>query len=313
MATTTRGLPAWLQVSKEDLSRTEEWKALTSELFDAVQQQLTESHVSYFSDLTDSEKFLFLDRAAKLVRDGSAHRNLVKKVSNLVDMNLNEDVTQKLMDPINTKTKTELLLSEACLASVSLLKRWPDLKSKLYACFNRPLPCELRKAVWKMFLGNHRVRLEYLQKVSTHANNTISAHDAAINHKCEAFLSSDSINFQRLTSKPEILLVMKTALSYRHVVLKNTSTVVDTDYLLTIPFLKVLIAEPEVTEVDREEIASFIELYFTFMDCRPLFMKDSGTKVHVHQYVVVQLVDPLHVCGNAVNLEDRAIRLFLQK
>ena len=278
MASTTTRLPSWLLVSKEDIIKSSEWKELTSELFDAVQQQLTESHVSYFSDLTDSEKIMFLDRAAKLVRDGSSYQNLVGKVSGVLDRNLNEDVTQTIIDPSNRHTKTQLLLDGASTASIKLLQKWPDLRTKLYACLNRPLPNNLRKAVWKMFLANPIARRDYLEKALRNKRETISMQDAAIGQKCEAFLSSES-TFHELASHPAVLGVMKSSLSYRQVNTKSTSTIVDTDYLLALPFLKTLVSDSDVKQVDSEEIATFIEVYFTFMDSRPTLMKDSRSKV----------------------------------
>lgn len=279
MASTTTRIPSWLLLSKDDIIKSSEWNDLTSELFDAVQQQLTESHVSYFSDLTDSEKIMFLDRAAKLVRDGSSYQKLVAVGSGVLDRNLNEEVTQTLIDPTNTHTKTELLLQGSSKAAINLLQRWPDLRSKLFSCLNRPLPADLRKAVWKMFLANPIIRKEYLEKVSRKKRDTISPHDAAIGQKCEAFLSSES-SFQELASHPALLSIMKTSLSYRHVTIKSTSTIVDTDYLLALPLLKAIVTDSDVKEVDTEEIAGFIEVYFTFMESRPPLMKDSRSKVN---------------------------------
>ena len=279
MASTTTRIPSWLLLSKEDITKSSEWKDFTSELFDAVQQQLTESHVSYFSDLTDSEKIMFLDRAGRLVRDGSSYKNLVGRVSGVLDRNLNEDVTETLIDPLNKQTKAQLLLDGASNASIKLLQRWPDLRTKLYACLNRPLPGNLRKAVWKMCLANPMVRQEYLEKALRNKRETVSAHDAAIGQKCQAFLSSES-SFGELASHPAVLGVMKSALSYRQVITNNTSTIVDTDYLLVLPFLKVLVSDINVNQIDSEEIAGFIEIYFTFMDSRPPLMKDSRSKVN---------------------------------
>lgn len=279
MASTATRLPSWLLLSKEDIIKSSEWKDLTSDLFDAVQQQLTESHVSYFSDLTDSEKIMFLDRAAKLVRNGSSYQKLVGRVSGVLDRNLNEEVTQTLIDPSNKRTKTQLLLEGASTASIKLLQRWPDLRSKLYACLNRPLPENLRKAVWKMFLANPIVRQEYLEKALRNKRDTVSAQDAAIGQKCQAFLSPDS-TFHELASHPFVLDVMRSSLSYRQLITKSSSTIVDTDYLLALPFLKVLVSDSDVQQVDPEEIAGFIEVYFTFMDSRPPLMKDSKSKVN---------------------------------
>ena len=282
MASTTSTatkLPSWLLLSKEDIIKSSEWKDLTSDLFDAVQQQLMESHVSYFSDLTDSEKIMFLDRAAKLVRDGSTYKNLVERVSGVLDRNLNEEVSKTLINPSNKYTKTQLLLEGASNTSIKLLQRWPDLRTKLYSCFNRPLPNSLREAVWKMCLANPLVRQDYLEKVSRAKRDTDSVQDAAIGQKCQAFLSSEP-TFSEIASHPAVIDVMKSALSYRQVVTKNASSIVDTDYLLALPFLKVLISDKNGYQVDSEEIASFIEFYFTFMDSRPPLMKDSKSKVY---------------------------------
>lgn len=279
MASTTIKLPSWLLLSKEDIIKSSEWKDLTSDLFDAVQQQLMENHVSYFSDLTDSEKIMFLDRAAKLVRDGSTYKNLVERVSGVLDRNLNEEVTKTLINPSNKYTKTQLLLEGTSNTSTKLLQRWPDLKTKLYSCFNRPLPKSLRKAVWKMCLANPLVRQDYLEKVSRAKRDTDSVQDAAIGQKCQAFLSSES-TFSEIASHPAVIDVMKSVLSYRQVVTKNASSIVDTDYLLVLPFLKVLISDKNGCQVDSEEIASFAEVYFSFMDSRPPLMKDSRSKVN---------------------------------
>lgn len=296
MASTTTRLPSWLLLSKDDIVKSSEWNDLTSELFDAVQQQLTESHVSYFSDLTDSEKIMFLDRAAKLVRDGSSYQKLVAMVSAVLDRNLNEEVTQTLIDPTNTHTKTQLLLQGASRAAINLLQRWPDLRSKLFACLNRPLPLDLRKAVWKMFLANPIVRKEYLENVSRNKRDTVSPHDAAIGQKCEAFLSSES-SFQELASHTALLKIMKTSLSYRHVTMKSTSTIVDTDYLLALPLLKAIVTDSDVKEVDTEDIAGFIEVYFTFMESRPPLMKDSRSKVNSSHKKTGTLLQPYTVCS----------------
>ena len=100
-----------------------------------------------------------------------------------------------------------------------------------------------------------------------------------VSQKCQAFLSSES-SFGEVASHPAALGDMKSALSYRQIITNNTSTIVDTDYLLVLPFLKVLVSDINVNQIDSEEIAGFIEIYFTFMDSRPPLMKDSRSKVN---------------------------------
>lgn len=279
MASTTAKLSPWLTQAKEDLSQTTEWKDLTSELFEAVQQQLTENHVSYFSDLSESEKILFLDRAAKLVKGSSRHNNLVATASAKLDQHLNEIIMDKLMDPLNSKTKTELVLESACDACSVLLQKWPDMRTKLFSCFNRPLTPKLRRLIWKMLLANPKLRDEYMKgqfKAS-------KAQENAIGHGCQAFLSSESW-FANLSKQnlDIITIVMKKSLVYKQ--FSNKEPLGDTDYLLIIPFLKVVAedyfhGDGSHSDNVEEMCADLLEMFCTFLDNRHVYMKDSGTKV----------------------------------
>ena len=275
---------SWLVQAKDDIAMTVEWKELTSELFDAVQQQLSENHVKHFSDLTDSEKNVFIERAAKLVKGNSAHTRLVSKVSELLDKHLNETVSDELLNPLNAGTKTDLVLGRACSAAVELLRRWPDLTNKLLTCLNRPLRGDIRRAVWSLILVNPKIGDSFLQRFDLDKNDTQALQDATIVQKCQAFLSSES-SFQEISSNPAILFAMKTVLSYRQVYLKTTSTVVDTEYLLLVPFVKVFVDADSNSpgEVERDHFARILETYFTFMESRPMFLKDTGTKVSILQ------------------------------
>ena len=40
------------------------------------------------------------------------------------------------------------------LQVVSLLKKWPEMKSKLHVCLNQPLADPIRQLAWKLFLSN---------------------------------------------------------------------------------------------------------------------------------------------------------------
>ncbi|KAI8749371.1 hypothetical protein BgiBS90_032801, partial [Biomphalaria glabrata] len=59
------GYPKWLLNSKEEITKSKEWNSFVHELHEAIQQQLTESHVQYFTDLSEAEKTLFMQRATK--------------------------------------------------------------------------------------------------------------------------------------------------------------------------------------------------------------------------------------------------------
>lgn len=48
----------------------QEWDTFVHELYDAVDQQLKESHVASFSELTEAERFMFIQRARQAIKDG---------------------------------------------------------------------------------------------------------------------------------------------------------------------------------------------------------------------------------------------------
>lgn len=62
--------------------------------------------------------------------------------------------------------------------------------------------------------------------------------------------------------------------------LKGILIIVDIDYLLVLFFLKVMVVDSIIKEVDNEEIVDFIEVYFIFMEFRFLLMKDFRLKVN---------------------------------
>ena len=284
MAASRTAEVSWLSNAKEDIANTEEWKELILELFEAVQQQLTENHVSYFSDLTDSEKTLFLDRASKLVRNSLRHNNLVATVSAILDQQINEGIMEELMNPSNKKPKTELVMDSACDACVDLLQKWPDLRSKLLTCLNRPLPSKLRKVIWEMFLVNPKIRDDYLDRKLKSSQNTNNTIESSIEQRCEAFLASEQ-SFHGLSTDHKSLVIhfMKNSLTYKHSSLKEP--LADTDYLLILPFLKVLVQDISIHgdgyhgDNLNSNVANFVGVFFTFLESRPTYMKESGTKV----------------------------------
>lgn len=54
-----------------------EWHNLTTNIYDAVDQHLAQNHVQYFTDLSDAEKSLVLERAARSLRGTS---NTARKI-----------------------------------------------------------------------------------------------------------------------------------------------------------------------------------------------------------------------------------------
>lgn len=55
------------------LHSAQEWNGFLGELQDTIQQQLAESHVQEFSDLSDAERLLFLDKGVRALNGSEFH------------------------------------------------------------------------------------------------------------------------------------------------------------------------------------------------------------------------------------------------
>lgn len=96
---------------------------------------------------------------------GKTYKELYGKVSGSIDQHLNNDVARTLMEDYPINSKSDLILEGAQDGIVGLLRKWPEMKSKLHVCFNQVLPDKLRQVAWKLFLEN--VRGTQLQFAST--------------------------------------------------------------------------------------------------------------------------------------------------
>jgi hypothetical protein len=49
----------------------QEWDSFVHELYEAVDQQLKESHVASFSELTEAQRLMFIQRARQAIGGGA--------------------------------------------------------------------------------------------------------------------------------------------------------------------------------------------------------------------------------------------------
>ncbi|XP_033627019.1 uncharacterized protein LOC117289929 isoform X2 [Asterias rubens] len=276
MATTGgAAYPKWLLDSKSELTRTDEWKVLTEELYQAIQQQLTESRVSRFTELSDAEKQLFLERAAKAIQEGETLQNFKQLASKSLDQHLSSHANQQLLTSAPTGSKSELILDHAREGALGLLKRWPGNKAKLHQFFNQALPDRLRQITWRLFLRSPKVRSLYLEQLKSDPNNVMSILDLEIIQTSEALLLREP-TFEELANNTDILHAMKAVLSYHHVCKKTKSSLIDTDYMLVIPFLVNVLSTTRPEQLVLETTLSvLIEEFLTFMTNRPVYMRES--------------------------------------
>ncbi|KAK1147996.1 hypothetical protein AOXY_G35382 [Acipenser oxyrinchus oxyrinchus] len=176
-------------IYKKNIEHSQQWKGFTAELFDAVQQQLVESHVNFFTDLSEAEKTLFLERAAKAIRRGNAYKEVVLQISSCLEDQLSSCVAIEMQESGSVSTRSERFQSHVRYGMVNLLHKWPDMKYKLHALFNQPLSSEIRKVAWRLFLSNTKARMEYLTRVSK--NTAKFSIDLDISMKCDTLLSTE--------------------------------------------------------------------------------------------------------------------------
>ncbi|XP_059163173.1 uncharacterized protein LOC131946430 [Physella acuta] len=277
---TSHGYPKWLLNSKEDITKSKEWNSFVHELHEAVQQQLTESHVQYFTDLSDAEKELFMQRATKALEGGSSSKNLFTKVSSVMDQRLNDEVSQQLMDDNPTGTKSDLVVESAHEGVISLLKRWPDMKSKLHICFNQPLVEPLRQLAWQLYLSNPRARKIYVDLLNENPRAAMSPLDLEISQKVEQMVLSET-TFAELKGSVGAFYAMKATLSYHHARQQTSNRLKDIDYFLVVPF--VVVASSNISRREPASgklVALLVEEYLTYLSTRPGFVIDSGSQLH---------------------------------
>ena len=84
----------------------------------------------------------------------------------------------------------------------------------------------------------------------------------------------------------DILHAMKAVLSYHHVCKKTKSSLIDTDYMLVIPFLVNVLSTTRPEQLVLETTLSvLIEEFLTFMTNRPVYMRESYVQVNKYQYL----------------------------
>jgi hypothetical protein len=173
-------VPSWMSEVKEDTIKTNEWNELSKHIYDAVDQHLSQSHVSYFTDLTEAEKNLLLERAARslassnggiyykpiikegklnlfiktLKPQGKVYEDLQSKLSYLLDQSVNNQVAKKMLEDSPIDTKTDLVLDTTSEGIITLLRKHPDQKYKLRIFLNQVMTPPIRFLAWQLFYAN---------------------------------------------------------------------------------------------------------------------------------------------------------------
>ena len=122
---------------------------------------------------------------------GQIYRDFFAKVSHSLDQHISNEVARQLMEEFPLETKSDLIVEQAQEGAMSLLRRWPEMKWKLRACFNQPLPGPIRQLAWRLYLENTKLRKIYTKLLSGNARSAISPADQEISQKCDYLLKAE--------------------------------------------------------------------------------------------------------------------------
>ncbi|CAF0791611.1 unnamed protein product [Rotaria sordida] len=281
-------LPAWLVDSRENVLKTQEWHNLTTNIYDAVDQHLAQSHVQYFTDLSDAEKSLVLERAARSLRGTTSgaptpYDNLNKRVSDLLDKSVNNDVSRSLLKDDPLETKTDIILNKVCEGIVGLLRKWPDQKYKLHAFLNQPLPQPIRFVGWNLYLSNANHRQKFINDLANNPRSILSPMDAEIQRNCDSLVKTLPLAPDMMDSKGN-MSAMKAILSYFHSMLSNKRDLADSEYYYAIPI--VLSHNPPLSRSEKpyeKSLSILIEMYRTYLDTMPPVLRDIYLNSSTHE------------------------------
>uniref|UniRef100_A0A1I8I062 Rab-GAP TBC domain-containing protein n=1 Tax=Macrostomum lignano TaxID=282301 RepID=A0A1I8I062_9PLAT len=268
--------PLWLNKSVDDVATTKEWNGFLGELQDAIQQQLVESHVQQFTDLSEAEKILFEEKGLRMLSGGETHQQLFHALSRATETNLNDQVSKEFELNSPYQTRSEAIHAGVVEGIVSLLYKWPDLKSQFVRFLNQSLPLGLRLHVWRVYFNNEYVLQQYHRILHSNPQQAISIDDYGISERCKQILSKEP-SLKDMHGSTGAWYAMKAVLSYYHAMKSSQQRLTDSEILLIAPFLQVIqhrIArhEPPPTAV----VEVLVQEYFTFMSGRPKFMVDTG-------------------------------------
>ncbi|KAG8450409.1 hypothetical protein GDO86_002897 [Hymenochirus boettgeri] len=246
------------------------WKEFASKLNDAIEQQMSESNIKLFTDLSESEKGFMLDKAAKALHAGDIYKKVSACISSCLEDNVYSFVANEIENSDVLHSQSDLVTRNIQDGVMSILEKRPALKVKLRILFNQRLSASLRHLTWRLQLSNPKARVEYLKQVSM--NKDRSLLDREISLRCQDLLSTVH-TFHHLKDNQSVVRSMRNVLSYYHKLLGVQSSLPEQAYLLLLPLIQALMDNSTSgTSLDSAS-SQLVEQYVTFMDGLPPFMK----------------------------------------
>ncbi|KAG8590612.1 hypothetical protein GDO81_006812 [Engystomops pustulosus] len=255
----------WLEKTKLQIQNLQEWKEFTSNLYDAVQQQMTENNINFFNDLSETEKIFVLEKAAKALKSGAIYNDLSARISSSLEENILNCVAQEQQDGVIPRS--DVMASHIQDGVINILENRPSMKVKLRALLNQPIPITLRTLAWKLQLSNTKARTEYLTHVSMNKARSVLDREVALH--CEALLAKEP-TFQNLKDNKGIARCMRNVMSYCHKYAKIN--LLNEDYFLVVPLAQTIFATSKASTTLDSLSTQLVEEYISFMESRPPIM-----------------------------------------
>ncbi|KAM8976089.1 LOW QUALITY PROTEIN: uncharacterized protein RCH25_025400 [Pelodytes ibericus] len=286
------GSLSWMEKTRDEIQKLQEWKDFTAKLCDAVQQQMNESNVNTFTDLSESEKVFVLEKAAKALNAGDIYTKLSAHISSCLEDNLYNYAARELQDSDIPKNQSDLVVKHIQDGVITILEKRPELKTKLHVLFNQPLPVSLRTLTWRLQLSNTKARMDYLTQQSM--NKARSVLDGEILLQCQALLSQEQ-TFQHFRDKKNLERMMRNVLSYYHKCKNLKGHLPEADYLLLLPLVQAVMDTSNPSTSLSSMSALLVEEYITFMDSRPSAIQDPTSDDLIFQETAQLLnkLDPI--------------------
>ncbi|XP_052829116.1 uncharacterized protein LOC106881161 isoform X2 [Octopus bimaculoides] len=276
-------VPKWLSDCKEAITSSTEWKQYILTLNDAIRQQLEDSHVPFFTDLSQTSRIHFVDTAMRATENGTDYRSIHDKVTSLVNHHLHTSAISHSHRPY---TKSQGIIQQTYEGIEYLLHRWPFLRSKLTIFFNCPLPKHLRHLIWKTFLADAKASHMFLAQCKDDPDKR-KLFNREISENCRKFIKR--INLQGLNGSEGAFYCMKSILAFYLSVAEQPVSLDPKEYFITVPFLLVAMQHIQITNPVPDKVLSLlIEEYCSFMKNLPMFVQDSDKDLKSFTKNVIQ-------------------------
>ncbi|GAB1599328.1 uncharacterized protein LOC115219694, partial [Argonauta hians] len=267
-------IPKWLIDCKEAITTSSDWMQYVFTLNDAIKQQLEDSHVPLFTDLNQISRIQFVDTAMRATENGTHYQSIINKVTDLIHHYLHPSITANSSISHLLHKESEIVIHQSYQGIEYILRRWPLLRSKLVIFFNCPLPAYLRQLVWKIFLSDPKISLQF-QSQCVDDPDKKCLFNPEISENCRKFIRR--INLQGLNRSEGAFYCMKNILSFYQLNAESASNSLEPkEYFISVPFLLVAIQQIQTSNpVQDKDLLLLIEEYCSFMNNLPKFIQNS--------------------------------------